>query len=113
MSFCAQEVLKASWATEHHLFRVDSQRLQLWLSVLGLAFSLWGIIMLQIDGFQPLTLLCATAAMVCLCGLLHNTVRRVLIELPSSAYVTAGAGMFLLWVGLVVNTVVLLRAAGA
>jgi hypothetical protein len=48
---------------------------------------------------------------LCLCGLLRNTVRRVLTELPSSAYVTGGAGRLLPWVGLVVNTVIVLRAA--
>jgi hypothetical protein len=30
----------------------------------------------------------------CLCGLLHNTVRRVLIELPSRPYVPGGIGEF-------------------
>ena len=47
----------------------------------------------------------------CPCGLLHNTVRRSLTELPASAYVTGGAGRLLPWVGLVVNTVIVLRAA--
>jgi hypothetical protein len=47
----------------------------------------------------------------CLCGLLHNTVGRVLTELPARVYVAGGAGLFLTWVGLVVNTVIMLPAA--
>jgi hypothetical protein len=48
---------------------------------------------------------------LCLCGLLRNTVRRILTELPASAYATGGPGLFLPWVGLVANTVIVMRAA--
>lgn len=86
------------------------QRFRLLLSVLTLTFSVLGSIILHTGRLPALIILCAVSAIVCLCGLLHNTVHRILTEVTDNAHVSSGAGMFMLWVGLVVNTVILLQA---
>ena len=87
-----------------HIF--DFQRFQRLLGILALVFSFLGILTVYAAGIPVLSIIWATAAVLCLCGLLHNIITGVLTELQPEAYVESAAGVFLLCVGLTVNIVI-------